>query len=235
MKIAICDDDKIICEYIKKTIEAYAYKKGFNIDIQVFNSGYNLLFGMNNSFDVLFLDIELKDMTGIEIGKKLRLEISHPMEIIFISAHPEYALDLFKIRPMDFLIKPFNEIDVEKIIDECYSKCHASNEYMTYKSGTDIGRVRYDDILYLSSDLRKILIHKTDSNIIDIYAKLDDISKKLPEQIFWRIHKSYIVNIRKVELFQYETMKLINGEILTISKPYRQDIRSRILTDEEMI
>ena len=235
MKIAICDDDKIICEYIKKTIEAYAYKKGFQINIQVFNSGYDMLFEINNSFDVLFLDIELKDMTGIEIGRKLRVETGHAMNIIFISAHPEYALDLFKIRPMDFLIKPFNEMDVEKIIDECYSKYHASDEYVTYKSGTDIGRVRYDDILYLSSNLRKVLIHKTDGSIIEIYAKLDDISKKLSEQIFWRIHKSYIVNIRKVELFQYETMKLINGEILTISKPYRQDIRSRILTDEEMI
>ena len=234
MRIAICDDDPIICNYIEKIILDYTHTKGYSVIVQVYNSGTSFICDTKDDFDLVFLDIELNDMTGVEVGKFLRNN-KDSIEIVFISAHPEYALELFKIRPVDFLTKPFDKSEVEKIIEEYYKKYHSEHEYLTYKFGSDIGRIRFDDILYISSYLRKISIHKTNGENIEIYAKLDDIEAKIPKQIFWRIHKSYIVNIRKVELFQYETMKLENGEVLTISKAYRRDTRAKMLRDEELL
>ena len=180
------------------------------------------------------LDIELKDTTGVVIGNFLRKERNNrKIDIVFISAHPEYALDLFKIRPVDFLIKPFKETDVENIIKEYYTKYHSDEEYYQFKNGNSVGRILYKDILYFSSDLRKVKLHKTDGTIIEMYAKLDEVAKKLPEKIFWRIHKSYLVNVRHVEMFRFDGLALYNGEKLMVSKTYRQDVRMKLMSEND--
>ena len=224
MKIAVCDDDKTICGYIEKIILNYAYRAGYKINVDVFFSGSELIRQVEEDTDMLFLDIELKDTTGVVIGNFLRKERNNrKIDIVFISAHPEYALDLFKIRPVDFLIKPFKETDVENII----------KEYYQFKNGNSVGRILYKDILYFSSDLRKVKLHKTDGTIIEMYAKLDEVAKKLPEKIFWRIHKSYLVNVRHVEMFRFDGLALYNGEKLMVSKTYRQDVRMKLMSEND--
>lgn len=234
MKIAVCDDDKTICGYIEKIILNYAYRAGYKINVDVFFSGSELIRQVEEDTDMLFLDIELKDTTGVVIGNYLRKERNNrKIDIVFISAHPEYALDLFKIRPVDFLIKPFKETDVENIIKEYYTKYHSDEEYYQFKNGNSVGRILYKDILYFSSDLRKVKLHKTDGTIIEMYAKLDEVAKKLPEKIFWRIHKSYLVNVRHVEMFRFDGLALYNGEKLMVSKTYRQDVRMKLMSEND--
>ena len=66
-----------------------------------------------------------------------------------------------------------------------------------------------------------------------MYAKLDDVAKKLPEKIFWRIHKSYLVNVRYVEMFRFDSLELCNGEKLMVSKTYRQEVRMKLMSEDE--
>lgn len=236
MRIAICDDDPIICGYLEKIIINYANKAGYRLDVDVFSSGKDLINHMKDTTDLLFLDIELKDTTGVIIGNFLRKEQNNKkINIVFISAHPEYAMELFKIRPVDFLIKPFKESDIENIVDEHYKTYHSDEDFFQYKSGNDVGRIHYNDILYISSNLRKISIHRMNKGAIELYAKLDDICRKLPDKTFWRIHKSYVINVRHVELFQYDSITLDNGEVLSISKAYRQELRQKMLNEEEIL
>ena len=76
-------------------------------------------------------------------------------------------------------------------------------------------------------------LHKTDGTIIEMYAKLDEVAKKLPEKIFWRIHKSYLVNVRHVEMFRFDGLALYNGEKLMVSKTYRQDVRMKLMSEND--
>lgn len=233
MKIAICDDDNIICTYIEKVILSYAENAKQKVEIDIFNSGQSLFRNMERDTELLFLDIELKDWTGIEIGHFLR-EKQNNLQIVFISAYPEYALELFKVRPMDFLVKPFTEKDIIEVVETYKKCCGTARPWLSYQIGRRIERMNYDEILYLSSNLRKVMIHRIDGKNEEVYGKLDEFFLKLPPKMFWQIHKSYVVNVRCVRTYCFDRLILNNGEELPVSKAYRKEIRQKML-EEEMI
>ena len=181
---------------------------------------------------MLFLDIMLPDSTGIEIGHFLRKGRKNlNLQIVFISSNPSYALELFKIRPMDFLIKPFSSKDVTDILDE-YSRFHLSQRnYFVYKSKQVTGKILYNDIIYFSSNIRKIDIFLKNGQIITIYGKLSDIEPRLSNAVFWRIHQSFIVNKYFIANCRYDCLELVNDIMLPISKNFRKDIREKILNE----
>ena len=231
MKVAICDDNYNSCVFIEHTILNYAHKNNLKIEVNIYQSGLSLKNNFENDTSLIFLDIILPDVTGIEIGQFLRKYLDqNTLQIVFVSGHPDFALKLFKIRPLDFLIKPIKETDIISILDEYLSiELPNKNQYYIYNSGNAKGKIAYNQILYFSSDARKIIIHTKNGEQISMYDKLSNIAEKLPNNLFWRVHKSFIVNSHYVEIFHYDNIKLINGQLIPISKHYRKDIRQKIL------
>ena len=117
--IAICDDEKNICTSLERVVEEYALGKNINYNIESFNSADELLKHIllkKNSYDIIFLDIEMKGINGIEFGEILRGDMKdEKTKIIYISWENSYAMDLFKVRPFDFLIKPLEETNMYPI------------------------------------------------------------------------------------------------------------------------
>lgn len=116
IKIAICDDNKYVCGEIEQIIYNYSEQRNIKIDIEVFYDGKDLFsFIMNEHyFDLIFLDIELKSTTGIEVGTKIRNKLDdYISKIVFISSKSGYERQLFDVQPLNFLDKP---IDKEKLI-----------------------------------------------------------------------------------------------------------------------
>lgn len=112
MRVAICDDSRGICLELENIIESYKKAQGYKIDLEIFYQGEQLIryLQTQETIDVLFLDVELPDINGIEIGKYIREELKNEqMFIIYISSYEEYSIHLFQNRPLDFLIKPLNE------------------------------------------------------------------------------------------------------------------------------
>lgn len=230
MKIAICDDDYSVCRFIENTVLRYGKEKHIHMDVDVTQSKKSLIDNFEEDTDMLFLDIMLPDSTGVEIGHFLRKNIKNvDLQIIFISSNPDYALDLFKIRPMDFLIKPFTENDLIEILDEYFSARMPQVKYFSYKSKQTTGKIFYSDIVYISSNIRKINIFLKKGQIITIYGKLSDIEDVLPKEHFWRIHQSYIVNKHFILNCQFDFVQMITDEKIPISKNYRKEIRSKII------
>lgn len=232
MKIAICDDDYSVCRFIENTVLEYGKEKYIHMDVEVTQSKKTLFDNFEEDTDMLFLDIMLPDSTGVEIGHFLRRNIKNvDLQIIFISSNPEYALDLFKIRPMDFLIKPFTENEIIEILDEYFSTRMSQVKYFSYKSKQITGKILYSDIVYISSNIRKINIFLKNGQMITIYGKLSDIEDVLPKEHFWRIHQSYIVNKHFILNCQFDFVQMMTDEKIPISKNYRKDIRSKIISD----
>lgn len=129
-KIGICDDNIAVGAEIEKYLLEYASTENFeDIEIEVFLSGEDLCRAIRNNsniFHLLFLDIELGDLDGISVGNILRKEMKNEItQVIFISYTQEYAMQLFKVRPMDFLIKPitYNKIyDIMQIYRNLFSE-----------------------------------------------------------------------------------------------------------------
>ena len=230
MKIAICDDDYSTCNFIEETVIQYTRNSGIPIETDIFQTAKSLYRNFENSTDLLFLDIQLPDASGIEIGHFLRkCAMNYNLQIVFISGNPGYALELFKIHPMDFLVKPFSDKDIIDILNEYTQKVMPASQGFLYKFKTTTRKVSYQDILYFSSESRKVLIHLKNGETITLYKKLSEIEMELPNEVFWRIHKSYIINSRYLVSCQHNQLLMSNNEILPISRNYKNEIYFKII------
>lgn len=229
MRIALCDDDKNICNQLESMIETYLLNNGIRGHIDVFYSAQSLQAFMKQEsiYDILFLDIEMEGMNGVELGHFLRDEMdNNQTEIIYISWEKSYAMDLFKIRPMDFIIKPLVEEDIYSVLDQAFKLIRRNDAYFTYSLKGEIRRIRIRDIIYFSSNGRKICIHAKNEKI-EFYGKLDEVMQLLDLNVFWRIHKSCLINYVQTKKFEYTQVLMNDGSNLSISQKYRVDIRNR--------
>jgi len=231
LKIAICDDENAICSQIEEVILDYSKDASKKTEVEVFYSGEKLFEAMlkGENYDLIFLDIELNLLNGVEVGRKIRDELKNEStQIIYISAKDSYAMDLFEVRPMNFLIKPIQKEKIEKAISKTMELAKAQDCYFEFDFGKSIYRIPTADILYFESEGRKINIITTRGNF-EFYGKLKEIEKQLSESDFLNIHKSYLVNYFHVIEYQYEYVVMSNSTKLAISQQNRKEIRNTLL------
>lgn len=222
--VAICDDDELLCQKIESYLQEYIERH--IIFCEVYYSGERLYHDMMNGdhFDLIFLDIELEVMNGVDFGYKLRTELQNEKtHIVYISAKSDYAMELFSVRPLNFLIKPVREKDIIYNLEKAISLSSYYDECIKFKKGSELYNIAYGDIFYFSTNGRRIMVY-THTRTYDFYGKLDDIQKKTPTG-FIRIHKSYLVNETYVKQWGYEAIIMVDDTKLSISSSYRKIVR----------
>lgn len=228
--IGICDDEKDTCAQIADMVYEYGRKENVEIMVSVWNTGEALYQDLvdKKPIDLLFLDIELVSTSGIQIGKRIRNELENPdISIAYISSKSSYALELFKIHPIDFLIKPVSAQDIWDTIDEALRLYHRGNTVFEYKANGYSCRLPHKYIIYFYSENKKINMVTKDSTV-QFTGKIKDIIVILPE-CFIQIHQSYIINMNYISECSYETVKMSGGVELNISQPYRKMVRKSIM------
>lgn len=228
--IGICDDEKDTCNQIADMIYEYDRRNRIGIEVSIWNTGEALYHDMMKdiSIDLLFLDIELVSTDGIEIGRKIRKELENQdVSIAYISSKSSYALELFKIHPIDFLIKPLSAQDIYDTIDEAMRLYNRNNTVFEYKANGYNCKIPYREIIYFSSENKKINMVTADSTI-QFTGKLKDLAGIIPGN-FIQIHQSYIINLNHMNECSYELVKMNGGVELNISQPYRKQVRKHIM------
>lgn len=155
LHIAICDDDNIICTQVESILINISISLDEKMEIDIFYSGeslyWNLLAEVN--YDIIFLDIELKAINGVEVGRKIRDEMhNESTQFVYISGKESYAMELFDTRPLNFLIKPLQEIKIAQVIKKALQLATTENEFFEYKIGRTQSKVFVKDILFFESD-----------------------------------------------------------------------------------
>ncbi|MBD5546342.1 MAG: response regulator transcription factor [Lachnospiraceae bacterium] len=231
-RIGICDDDVTVCSEIENHLQEYAGRENIKIETDVFLSGTELCRAIEEEkilFHLLFLDIELGDSSGVSVGNMLREKLyNETTQIVFISYSREYAMQLFKIRPMDFLLKP---IQYEKIhaAMQLYRKLYSGNKFFfEYKKGKRNFQIAQEEIICVKCEGKKIHLVTTKEEI-DFYGKMADAGRQLEAVKFWSIHKSFIINIDYVYSFGKDEIHMVNGDVLPISKAHRKEIMMKVL------
>ena len=153
IKIAICDDNIDIIKQLKDIILNYEKINGYQFNIKTFNSGQELEKNMKNEiFDIIFLDVELDGILGIDIGKKLRDDINnYSTKIIYVSSHQHYAISAYDSMPTDFISKPFKIEKVEKSISNVLKLLNFIKKDFIYNSNGKTNKVLLNDIVYFES------------------------------------------------------------------------------------
>ena len=222
-QIGICDDENSTCSELESIIMDYFKIAGLNVQLNVWNCAEDFMRDIPAKVDVdiLFLDIEMPDYNGIYVGEYIRNDINNDtMHIIYVSSKTNYAMELFKIHPYEFLEKPFNKDRLYKILDDLMDMYMKNSDMFFFKKRGDQIGIRFNDICYFQSDRKHVQIIKSDG--MDEYVgKLSDIINDLPA-FFVPVGKSYIVNINHVSEFHIEYIVMSNGENINISKAYRE-------------
>lgn len=215
----ILDDEplavKLIADYASKMPQLnvlYADSDVFQA-IEVLN---------NESVDLIFLDIQMPQLTGIELMQLF----NQKHNFIIISAYPEYALDTYQFHVIDFLLKPvtYNRFyqSVEKYLrwQETFQD-DEDNAFLFVKADRKHYKIATESILYIEGLKDYIRIH-TDTEKIMVLENMKDILEKLPHNKFARIHRSYIVPMSRIRVIEGNQIQLTDGKYLSIGETYRK-------------
>lgn len=231
LRIAICDDDKIICRQLEDMLCEISEGIHQEVETEVYFSGEelcNFIF-KGNSYDMIFLDIELYEINGVEVGRKIRNELNDEhTQIVYVSSKESYAMELFDVRPLNFIIKPIIKEKLESILLTGIKLLDKENRFFEYKNNNVSFSVPVNDILYFESNGRKVNIVLPEETK-SFYGKLSMVEEQINNNDFIMIHKSYLINFNYCKEYTYEYVKMSNDEVLTISQNNRKTVREKIM------
>ncbi|MFK7923378.1 MAG: LytR/AlgR family response regulator transcription factor [Bacteroidia bacterium] len=220
------DDEPLALE----VIERFAGKSGdLNLLMAFDNPLEAISFLQDNKVDLIFLDIQMPDLTGIQLLESL---IYKPM-IVFTTAYSQYAVDSYELGAIDYLLKPVSLDRFLKAVNKAVSFVRAqdaldekSNEqpdikdYMFIKSDTRFFKVNLGEILYVEGMRDYVAVHTPERRIMTLMS-MSKMMDKLPESDFMRVHKSYIIGLNHIQLIQNNRVKIVEKEI-PISNSYKE-------------
>lgn len=232
VRIAIVDDDEKLCFRIEKSLIAYREITAVELDIDVFYSGksfYQFLTS-EHDFELVFLDIQMDFMDGVEVGHLIREKLNNNvMQIVYITSLNGRDRELFDIRPMSFIAKPISDHKIFKAL-ETYLKLYASEKKMfDFIADRQHLKIPYDHILYLRSEDKKVIVQTADHRF-SYYGKLSNAANSLPFQFIY-VHKSFVINKFYIKKYNYNNVVMVNNEVISISKSNQKNVRKLLMQD----
>lgn len=146
--------------------------------------------------DILFLDINMPELNGLNLGKIIR-KLNPAMKIIFVTAYREYAVDAFEIQAFDYLLKPYSEDRIEKLLSRLSVEKKQISNKVSISVGEKIMVFNTEDIIVVEADKKESRVYTTKECYLT-KMKISDWEEQLPENQFYRCHRSYLVNLSKV-------------------------------------
>lgn len=146
--------------------------------------------------DILFLDINMPELNGLNLGKIIR-KLNPGMKIVFVTAYREYAVDAFEIQAFDYLLKPYSEDRIEKLLSRLSVEKKQISNKVSISVGEKIMVFNTEDIIVVEADKKESRVYTTKECYLT-KMKISDWEEQLPENQFYRCHRSYLVNLSKV-------------------------------------
>lgn len=228
MNVVVCDDKKETAEYVKACLKNILSAEA---KISVFETGYAMDYYVSEvakgDVDIVITDIDLCELNGIDIVKRLVKDFPH-MKIIYMSGYPKYIQRIFETEPVYFLTKPIQE----EVLAEAVNKAQElmkieQSKCLLIVTKAGVVKLPFKMITYIESSSRITIVHEHRGQR-DFYKKLDDVQKELPSN-FVRCHKSYIINLDKVQSLSDNSFLLVSGEIVPISQSKYSQTKEKFL------
>lgn len=223
MRIAICDDQAIILEQTRQSIKNYCTKHAFPCELVRFLSGEALL-EQEQSFDLVFLDYEMPKLNGMLTARALK-EKSPDTLIVFLTSHPEMMPNAFEVRAFRYLLKPLSDTELEKCIHAARKEM-APTEVILYDG--DIQKVTsLKNVQYIEAAERGTTV-RTRKETLTSKCTMVDWQNLLPQDSFYRCHKSFYINLAFVDEIHKDYVKLQNDEKVAISRRCRKEFQDKL-------
>lgn len=215
--IAICDDDTAQVGQLKGIVTQWAEDTGVNARIDCFGGAEAFWFAYkgDESFDILLLDVEMKGMDGIRLAKQLRAD-SCKAEIIFITSHFEFVGEGYEVDALHYLIKPVDEEKLRAVLARAAARLATEPPFVMVACEGDTIKLYEADILYAESFLHDLAIH-TETKQYRVKENISAFEQRLTAD-FFRAHRSYLVNLKKIVRIGRTSVTLKNGVELPLAR-----------------
>ncbi len=225
--VAICDDETSMSEHIRSVTSEFFRRKNMETIILRFSSGEELL-KYDGQIDILFLDIQMKNIDGMETARKLR-ENKFRGFLIFITVLREMVFQSFEVQAYDYLVKPVEREQFEKTMERlCESMQNAKEAGLLIQRGHESYIISLDDIIFCEIIDRKIYLNLASDEVIDYYERIENLEARL-NNWFFRCHRSYLINLRHLRSYKNSIAYMDNGREIPVSRLRSREFSSVIL------
>ena len=228
LNLAICDDEQNQCEYLKSAVNSWAKENGHICDVKTYPSAEAFYFeySENAAFDILLLDIEMGEMNGVELAKKIRSG-NDRVQIVFITGFPDFISEGYEVSALHYLLKPVSGEKLGSVLDRAAANLAKSEKQLTVTFDRHTDYIPLSKILYIEAQKQYIEI-VTESETYRTKTSLSDTEKELDEY-FLKCHRSYIVDLRYVSRILSDHILLKNGVEIPISRGMAEKIGKEII------
>ena len=216
LQLAVCDDERVFRSDLRKILGTELELCGIDYHISEFTSGEELIAGLEKAdCQILFLDIEMKGIDGVEAARRLR-ETKRQMEIIFVTSYADFVFQGYEVRALNYILKPYEPEKIAAVLHTAPEALdiEAEKYYVIDQRGGSI-RVPLSSVKYFSSERRTVHAVTTEREYT-FYEKLSDLETELPDT-FVRIHNRYLVHLKYLEAVRQNTA-VVDGEELPVSR-----------------
>lgn len=217
-KIAVCDDVAIERDMLCELLHQYDEKQ----IIYNFSCGEELI-RSPLTFDLVFLDIYMNGMTGMETAKLLK-EKNQKTSIVFLTSSKDYAVESYEINAFDYIVKPLKSSRLKAVWERFQIHYISRPKYYILNASGITEKLPYEKIEFLESDCHYVTIHTVDAEVFRILGKLDDIEKELDDARFLRCHKSYLINLDYTVAMD-EDFLMTSGEYVSYRKRDKKQLQ----------
>ena len=234
VKILICDDSPVFAARLADTVERYFMRNNLDYSVRTAKTRQEISRVDPGRFDLFFLDVEMGEENGIDLGKKIRKE-NPGATIVYVSAYHHYAISGYKVRAYDYILKsdPNFASSLSACLDGALAGSLSPENTLAVKADREYVDVPLREILYIEADKRKVIIHTYDNIKYETYAKISDINRQLCDKGFLQIQKSYIINLKHTRKISGYRAYMDDGRVLkttTNTDRYTQIVREFVIS-----
>lgn len=219
MHIAVCDDSLEELSRISSLLEDYRRERDSSITYEAFYSAFELLETMRvRRFDMLLLDILMPGLSGMDAAKEIRLS-DREIPIIFLTSSREYAVESYRVRAEDYIMKPARKDEIFPSLDKQLTRFAQEETYLTIKTGNGIVKLLFSQIVYVEVTNRTVQFILVNGEVREAYGYLSDYEETLlSDPHFYKPHRSYVVNLRLVTELDKKGLTTIVGKTVPVAR-----------------
>lgn len=226
MNISICDDEpnmaKELCAAVSERLR--------EADVRTFYSGRALLDSFSEGIpDVVFLDIDMPQISGLEVAEHLGTT-NQKLLLIFVTAHDELVYDSLRYHPFAFIRKKYMARELPRVLEDCEAELAAQDKRFHFRAdGGDVA-VRLSEIRYFEAEGNYLGIYMENGDCYRCRSTMTMVENALAHDGFIRIHKGFLVNQAQIKMLRQEELELLSGDVLPIGKCYAKEAKNKILS-----
>lgn len=227
IRIAIVEDEDSATFRLHECLDRFAKESGVAIEQTCFKSAVSFLKEYTKNYDIIFMDIDMPDLNGMEASRKLR-KLDQSVVIIFVTNLAQYAIKGYEVGALDFILKPVNYYSFKLKMRRAVNTLTRKNDpVLTLSKGTELSFIKASDLYYVEVMGHNLTYH-TSMGVFNVKGSLRAAEAALTSKIFFRSNYCYIVNLNHVRKLDKNTITMTGGDELLVSRNRKKEFLRRM-------